>query len=169
MKSRRRYTNRKNKKYTKRNKRSHKKYKRGGGFFDFFSGKSSAPVVPDNCNPNNLSQLKTPDQLRENYKTCCPKTFFGMRKNSSPYCKQVELNMNAAVKEEGLQKEYVGMEPMEVAALRNVPGAEMPVEQQAPNVQPMLNVPPPTNISSTNMVNVGGRRRRTRKNRRYRK
>lgn len=150
MKSRRRNRSRKHKKH---NKRSHKKYKRGGGLFDFFSGKSSAPVVPDNCNPNNLSQLKTPDQLRENYKTCCPKTFFGMRKNSSPYCKQVELNMDAAVKGEGLQKEYVGMDPMEVAALRNVPGAE----------------PLPQYESLSDVPKVGGRRRRTRKHRRHRR
>lgn len=150
MKSRHRNRNR-----SRKHKKTHKRrtYKKGGGFFDFFSGKSSAPVVPDNCNPNNLSQLKSSQQLRDNYQTCCPKTFFGMRKNSSPYCKQVELNMDAAVKGEGLQKEYVGMDPMEVASLRNVPGAE----------------PLPQYESLSEVPKVGGRRRRTRKQRRHRR
>jgi hypothetical protein len=161
MKSRRRNNSRKHKKTHKR-----RTYKRGGGFFDFFSSKS-ATVVPENCNPNNLSQLKSSQQLRENYQTCCPKTMFGLKKNSSPYCKQIELNMNAAVKGEGLEKEYVGMDPMEVAALRNVPGA-----QGVPNPAPIAPMPAPAVVpaANENIATVGGRRRRrTRKNRRYRK
>lgn len=161
MKSKRRNNSRKHRKTHKR-----RNYKRGGGFFDFFSSKSAA-VVPDNCNPNNLSQLKSSQQLRENYQTCCPKSFFGMKKNTSPYCKQVELNMNAAVKGEGLQKEYVGMDPMEVAAIRNVPGAEgMPRYESFSDIPKSSEITPMVN---SNISKVGGRRRRTRKTRKTRR
>ena len=160
------------KKARKTSRRS-RKNKRGGGFFDFFTG-SSSKVVPSECDPNNLSQLKTSEQLRSNYQTCCPKTFFGMKKNSSPYCKQVELNANAAVEREGMEKEFVGIEdPLEVAAMKNAPMVKpIPLPNPA-DVAPPMGMEP--KIEANQVTFSGGRRRRrtrrrnTRKTRRYRR
>jgi hypothetical protein len=108
------------KKYKKsRKNRSIKK----GGFFGWFSRK--APIVGEQCDPNNLPNLKTPDELQMNYQQCCPKSFFGS-KNSSPYCKQVDLNYQASVQEEEMNKEYIGIEPEEVYQMK---------EQEIPQVQ----------------------------------
>jgi len=170
-------------KRSKRTTRRSRKIKRGGGFFDFFSS-SSSKVVPASCDPNNLSQLKTSEQLRENYQTCCPKTFFGMRKNTSPYCKQVELNAQAATEREGMEKEFVGVEdPLEVAAMKNAPMVAPLPEPMAIEPVPLPNpadVAPPIDmgpkIEANNITLAGGRRRRrrtrkrkTRKTRRYRR
>jgi hypothetical protein len=79
----------------RRHKRSSKNKK--GGLFGFFESKhnSSNPA----CNINNLSNLKSPEQIHSNYQTCCPKGTFGT-KNSSPYCKQLELNLRPAITNE---------------------------------------------------------------------
>ena len=47
-------------------------------------------------------------QLHANYQKCCPKGFMGT-KNSSPYCKQLDLNFQAAMKNENDAKGYAGM------------------------------------------------------------
>jgi hypothetical protein len=130
----------------RKNKSRRRHYKRGGGFFDFFKG--STPIVPDNCDPMKLTELKTSEEMRNKYQQCCPKKYFGMVKNSSPYCKQLDLNFKSAVESEGLQKQYVGIEPEEVAQMRNAPMLSAPVMQP-----------------QTNQV-VGGRMKRSRRARR---
>jgi hypothetical protein len=74
-------------------KRRYTKNKRGG-FFGMFSNKVS-PANSEQCNPNNLTSLTDVRQMQENYQTCCPKTWYGS-KNSSPYCKQLDLNFKGA-------------------------------------------------------------------------
>lgn len=111
-----------------KSKRTRRHHKRGGGLFDFFRG--NAAVVPDNCDPMKLTELKSSQEMRSKYQQCCPKKYFGMVKNSSPYCKQLDLNFKAAVESEGLQKQYVGMEePVEVAQMQNAPMLPAPVVQ----------------------------------------
>lgn len=98
---------RKNRKLSKRN-------KKGG-----FSFLNKPTVVPSGeCDVNNLSSItKMPDvndesgelkslderqndlnnmtnNLRENYSKCCPKGFMG-RKNSSPYCNQLDTTFKS--------------------------------------------------------------------------
>jgi hypothetical protein len=54
------------------------------------------------CDVNNLSSLSKDmgdgqdplTKMRANYQKCCPKDFMG-RKNSSPYCKQLNMNFDA--------------------------------------------------------------------------
>jgi hypothetical protein len=58
----------------------------------FYSNKK--PKNPE-CNVNNLTQLKTLNEIKSNYTKCCPKTRFGY-KNTSPYCKQLEKNLKGA-------------------------------------------------------------------------
>jgi hypothetical protein len=79
----------------RRHKRSSKNKK--GGLFGFFESKhnSSNPA----CDVNNLANLKSSEQIHSNYQTCCPKGTFGT-KNSSPYCKQLELNLKPAITNE---------------------------------------------------------------------
>jgi len=104
-----------------RNIKKSRKQKKGG--FSFFGSK----VVPnDNCNPNNLVNLKTSDELYNNYKQCCPKTFFGS-KNSSPYCKQVNLNFQSALTSENNASENVSDDKAETAPiLPSVQSAKLP-------------------------------------------
>ena len=49
------------------------------------------------CDPNNLVNIKDAVSLKNNYDKCCPakKSWFGTKKNDSPYCKQVDLNYQA--------------------------------------------------------------------------
>jgi hypothetical protein len=75
-----------NKKTLKQNKKQRGK-SRKGGFFGFFASKPAT-----GCDPNNLDNLKTVDQMNANYQTCCPKTWYGS-KNSSGYCKQLEYRI----------------------------------------------------------------------------
>ena len=92
------------KSYKKRNK-THKKSKRGG----FFFGSKPTTIAPSaECDPNNLVNIQGSDALHENYQKCCPKGFMG-RKNSSPYCRQLDLNFQAALKNENDAKGYAGM------------------------------------------------------------
>ena len=95
---------------SKKNRSFSKKGKKGGYFFSN-KNKNVAPL--SECDPNNLSSIKGSTDLHENYQKCCPKKMFG-RKNSSPYCKQVDLNFKAALKEENDAKEYHGYEPDEI-------------------------------------------------------
>jgi hypothetical protein len=141
-------------KRNRKNKPRSRRYKRGGGFFDFFTGNSS--VVSDDCDPMKLTQLKSSEEMRSKYQQCCPKKYFGMVKNTSPYCKQLDLNFKSAVESEGLQKQYVGMEdPVEVAQMQNAPmlpaAPALPVQTEYPQMNQA----------------VGGRmKRRTRRNNR---
>ena len=78
-------------------KKSKKKYMKSkkGGFFNFWSNKPK--VTPSECDPNNLSMIKDAKSMHANYQTCCPKNWMG-RKNSSSYCKQLDLNFKAVLK-----------------------------------------------------------------------
>jgi len=125
------------KKRIRKNKSRKTHHKRGGGIFDFFTGKST--VVADDCDAMKLTQLKSSQEMRTKYQQCCPKKYFGMVKNTSPYCKQLDLNFKGAVEREGLQKQYVGMEePLEVAQMQNAPmlpaAPALPVQTEYPQV-----------------------------------
>ena len=135
----------------RKNKSRRRHYKRGGGLFDFFKSKST--VVPDECDPMKLTQLKSSEEMRSKYQQCCPKKYFGMVKNNSPYCKQLDLNFKSAVENEGLQKQYVGIEPDEVAQMQNAP-----MLRAAPVVAPIVETEeqPPMNQA------VGGRMKKRR-------
>jgi hypothetical protein len=87
-----------------------------GGFFGLFSRK--APIVDmTQCDPNNLPNLKSADELKLNYQQCCPKKLFGF-KNRSPYCKQVDLNYQAALENEKMNEEYIDIEPQDVYTMK---------------------------------------------------
>jgi hypothetical protein len=86
-----------------------RKTKKGGFFFN--SRNKSVVPLPE-CDPNNLSSIKGSNDLHENYQKCCPKEMFG-RKNSSPYCKQLDLNFQSALKGDNHANEYHGFEPDE--------------------------------------------------------
>ena len=79
------------------------------------------PQNVSQCEANNLVNLKTPDEIHANYQVCCPKKFF--MKNSSPYCKQVDLNFQAARKNKSINNEYAGLsdDPMKVHSMMNKP------------------------------------------------
>lgn len=82
---------------SRKNRNHSRKNKKGGFFF------SSPKVVSSaECDVNNLTTL-TKDmgdgqdpltKMRNNYQKCCPKDFMG-RKNSSPYCKQLNMNFDS--------------------------------------------------------------------------
>jgi hypothetical protein len=102
-----------------RRKRGTRKYKKQrGGFFNFFSSKPK--VMPTECDPNQLSQLTSPEELHSKYQSCCPKKMFGF-KNTSPYCKQLELNYNASLKSKNDANEYQGFSPEEVYNKKQLP------------------------------------------------
>lgn len=77
--------------------RKNRNRKKGGGLFS-----SSKVVSSAECDVNNLSSLSKDmgdgrdplTKMRENYQKCCPKDFMG-RKNSSPYCKQLDMNFSS--------------------------------------------------------------------------
>ena len=70
---------------------------RKGGFF-FSSPKVASSAE---CDINNLSTISKDMgdgqdpliKMKNNYQKCCPKDFMG-RKNSSPYCKQLNMNFD---------------------------------------------------------------------------
>jgi hypothetical protein len=80
-----------------RKNRNNFKRKRGGGLFS-----NSKVISSPDCDVNNLSSLSKDigdgreplTKMRENYQKCCPKDFMG-RKNTSPYCKQLNINFDA--------------------------------------------------------------------------
>ena len=92
-----------------------RKYKKGGGWFS-----NSSSVTPEQCNPNELTQLTTSNEMHEKYQKCCPKSFMGY-KNSSPYCKQLDLNFQSAISNENNANEYKGVEQTEID---NVPNSK---------------------------------------------
>ena len=113
----------KSKRNLHKKKRSHsRRYKKGGFFFN------KPNVLPSDCDPNQLSMIKDSNEMHAQYQKCCPKTFFGS-KNSSPYCKQLELNFNA---EEGLRRDVEGYygEETDVGKIKETMASPMP----APNV-----------------------------------
>lgn len=87
----------------KSHKKSHKinkltrRNKKGGYFFN-----KPTVVSSTECDVNNLSTISKDMgdgqdplvKMQNNYKICCPKGFMG-KKNSSPYCKQLEMNFNS--------------------------------------------------------------------------
>ena len=86
--------------------RSHKKSHRGG----FFFSKNAVKPYPGECDVNRLTSLKTSNDIHQNYQKCCPKGMFGT-KNSSPYCKQLDLNFQAAMAGEKNANDYEEYEP----------------------------------------------------------
>lgn len=121
-----RHTNKR--KNTKRRRTRSKK----GGFFGLFSRK--APIVDSTqCDPNNLSNLRSADELKLNYQQCCPKKLFGF-KNKSPYCKQVDLNYQAALENEKMNQEYIGVEPEDIYNIK-----QREQQNMLPNPQVKLN------------------------------
>lgn len=88
--------------------RNNSRRNRKGGFF------FSSPKVASSseCDINNLSTLSKDmgdgqdplTKMRNNYQKCCPKGFMG-RKNSSPYCKQLDMNFKA---QSGYQRDIEG-------------------------------------------------------------
>jgi hypothetical protein len=101
---------------SKINRKSYKKSrknKKGGRLFS-----QNNYVAPSgDCDPNNLTSIQGSKALHENYQKCCPKGFMGT-KNSSPYCKQVDLNFQAARKAENDANEYYGYQPNEVYQMK---------------------------------------------------
>ena len=87
--------------------------KKGGFFF------SKPSIVPAECDPNQLSMIKDYTEMHSKYQTCCPKGMFG--KNSSPYCKQLDLNFQAAIKIKNMNEdaqEYEGLEPEDAEEIK---------------------------------------------------
>lgn len=83
---------------TRKNRNNSRKNKKGGFFF-----RSPKVMTSSECDVNNLTTLSnnTLENMNLNYSKCCPKEFMG-RKNSSPYCKQLDLNIQAKRKNNGL-------------------------------------------------------------------
>jgi len=102
------------------NKRSRRNIKGG-----FFSTNNYVPVLQEECDPNKLSMIKGSEDLHANYQKCCPKGTFGT-KNSSPYCKQVDLNFQAAIKGENDANAYQGFEPEQVQQMQQQDAAMAP-------------------------------------------
>ena len=75
--------------------------KRGGGWFA-----TKKVSVSEICDPNKLSSITDYKEMHKNYQTCCPKSRFGY-KNSSPYCKQIDLNFQTAYK----HRDYADVAP----------------------------------------------------------
>ena len=114
------------KSYRKRSniKRSYKKNKTGG----FFSSKPTL-VPSQECEPNNLVNIQGSNDLHANYQTCCPKGFMG-KKNSSPYCRQLDLNFQTALKNENDAKGYAGMDMEEAQQFEQTPIVNSPLSQE---------------------------------------
>lgn len=115
-----------------KSKRNFKKNKKGGKSLKggFFSNNSSTVSYPGECDVNQLSLSKTPEELHKKYQACCPKGSFGT-KNTSPYCKQLDLKFQAALTGSNNANEYHGYEPEEVYNMRQndtqpVPAAQLP-------------------------------------------
>ena len=113
------------KSYKKMRNRRSRKNKKGG----FFFGSKPTTIAPSaECNPNNLVNIQGSEALHANYQKCCPKGFMGT-KNSSPYCKQLDLNFQAALKSENDAKGYAGMSLDEAQELEmNLPPISAPAK-----------------------------------------
>ena len=109
----------KSKRNFKKNKKNNKNKTFRGGFF---SSSNKINPYPGQCDVNQLTDLKTSDEMHKKYKACCPKGMFGT-KNSSSYCKQLDLNFQSALKAENDAKDQNTTE---------LPSAQLP--QQAYDV-----------------------------------
>ena len=153
-----------------------------GGFFGFF--KSTPANLPE-CNANNLVNLKTMETMHANYQKCCPKGFFG-RKNSSPYCKQLDMNFQASFNGQNDSNEYYGTpdeinqmkqnnQPMSQAPMSQAPMSQAPMSQTPMPQTPMPQTPMPQTplIPSANSKEnpnmAAGKKRRTKKQHKHRK
>ena len=62
------------------------------------------------CNPNDLDNLTTSNELHSEYQKCCPKNWYG-RKNNSQYCKDIDLKykdtFNTRRKDANLSKQLM--------------------------------------------------------------
>jgi hypothetical protein len=116
-----------------KSKRNLKKHKKGGKSLKggFFFSSSSPTLYPGECDINQLSLSKTPEELHKKYQTCCPKGSFGT-KNSSPFCKQLDLNFQASLAGENNANEYHGYEPEEVYNMRQNDTQSVPAAQLTP-------------------------------------
>jgi hypothetical protein len=85
-----------------------------GGFLNLWSRKK---IIPSECDVNNLSMIKEPKDMQQNYLKCCPKTFFG-KKNSSPYCKQLDLSYKNILSERNANAQFTGSSPEEIFKMR---------------------------------------------------
>lgn len=114
----------KNKSRSRRNKR--------GGFF------TSKVVSSSECDVNKLSSLSKDMgdgqdplvKMRNNYQKCCPINF-GM-KNTSPYCKQLDLNYKAQAQYKSDISGYYGSET-DVGKIKQI------MNQPVPGYQPLVN------------------------------
>lgn len=100
------------------------KNKRGGLFF----GNKPAVVPSAECDPNNLVNIKGSTEMHSNYQKCCPKGVFG-KKNSSPYCRQLDLNFQTALKSENNALAYPGMTTEEAQNFEQMPISNNPLSQ----------------------------------------
>jgi len=97
----------------KKTKKIHKN-KKGGFLF-----KNSKVSNLSDCDPLKLTNIKGSKELHEKYHKCCPKGFFGS-KNTSPYCKQIDLNFQAAREMENLSNEFHGYNYHEIDKLNEI-------------------------------------------------
>ena len=74
--------------------------KKGGEFNSY-----NTSIQSNSCDINSISSIQGSNALHTKYQQCCPKTTFG-QKNSSPYCKQLDLNFQAALKGENGTDDY---------------------------------------------------------------
>jgi hypothetical protein len=140
----------KSKRILRKKTRRSRKNKRGGGMFDFLFGKSATPtttttpvtpvtpttpsvvdtssVIPESavCDYSNITELTTPEEMHKKYQSCCPKSRLGF-KNTSPYCKQIELNFKSNLKGQNDANEYKGYEPEEEYNMKQQPDIYTPV------------------------------------------
>ena len=82
---------------SRKNRNISKRNRKGGFLFG-----NSKVASSSECDINNLSTISKDMgdgqdplvKMRTNYQKCCPKNFMG-RKNTSPYCKQLNMNYNS--------------------------------------------------------------------------
>lgn len=111
---------------SKKNKKGVKNLKGG-----FFFSRSAPKPYPGECDINQISLSKTPEDIHKKYQTCCPKGSFGT-KNSSPFCKQLDLNFQSSLSGENNANEYHGYEPEEVYNMRQNNSQPVPAAQLTP-------------------------------------
>jgi hypothetical protein len=118
---------RKNRNFSKRN-------IKGGFLFG-----NSKVASSSECDINNLSTISKDMgdgqdpliKMRTNYQKCCPKNFMG-RKNSSPYCKQLEMNFDS---QSNYQRDIAGYygDETDVSKIKQI------TNEPTPPPKPMVN------------------------------
>ena len=117
-----------------RKNRNHSRKNRKGGFF--FRSK----IAPSGeCDINNLATLSKDtgdgqdplNKMQQNYLKCCPKDFMG-RKNSSAYCKQLNMNFDTLSQHKKDITGYYGPET-DVSKIKEV------MNEPAPTPVPTIN------------------------------